>query len=385
MTHRERVATAIHHKEPDRVPLDLWGSDSRLLNQFYFKVLNHLGWEGYGERVRPGKTAEYVDYRLSDYLDVDFRHLHVGKPRGFEKYTDSDGNIFDEWGVGSKKVGEYTTVTRHPFREPDIAAIGKHRWPKIADPGRIEGLVGQARHWHEQTDYCITTTAPISGVILEVYQYLRGTEELFTDLHLHPKFAEALIEKIADLVAELYVYFVSPVAPYIAWVEFTTDFGTQNGPLLSPALYRRFFKKPMRRIFEAVKRAAPEAKIFLHCCGSIRRLIPDFIDTGVEILSSIQPLAKEMDSAELKKEFGRALVFHGGIDLQQALTGTLAGTIRETKRRIADYAPGGGYVAGPSNHFTSDVPVENFLALYRTAREYGRYPLPGKSAVAAQR
>jgi len=376
MTHRERVLTALKHQEPDRVPLDLWGSDSRLLNQFYFNVLKYLGWEGRGEMVRPGKTAEYVDYRLSDYLDVDFRHLHIGKPKSFRKHTDRDGTVFDEWGVGSKKIGEYTTVTSHPFREPDIAAIAKHRWPTVADPGRIEGLAAQARHWHEDTDYCITTTAPISGVILEVYQYLRGTEELFTDLYLHPKFAEALIEKIADVVAELYAYFVTPVAPYIAWVEFTTDFGTQHGPLISPMLYRRFFKKPMARIFQAVKRAAPQAGIFLHCCGSVRRLIPDFIDTGVDILSAIQPLAKDMDSAELKREFGRDLVFHGGIDLQQALTGTLADTVAETKRRLADYGPGGGYIVGPSNHFTSDVPVENFLAMYQTAREHGRYPLP---------
>ncbi len=201
MTHRERVLTALSHKEPDRVPLDLWGSDSRLLNQFYFKVLKHLGWEGLGEKVRPGKTAEYVDYRLSDYLDVDFRHLHIGKPKHFEKHTDAHGNTFDEWGVGSKKIGEYTTVTSHPFREPDVAAIAKHPWPRIADPGRIGGLAAQARHWHERTDYCITTTAPVSGVILEIYQDLRGTEELFTDLHLHPKFAAALLERIADVVA----------------------------------------------------------------------------------------------------------------------------------------------------------------------------------------
>jgi uroporphyrinogen decarboxylase len=86
------------------------------------------------------------------------------------------------------------------------------------------------------------------------------------------------------------------------------------------------------------------------------------------------------NSAEWKEEFGQALVFQGGIDLQRALTGTLAETIRETKRRIADYAPGGGDIAGPSNHFTSDVPVENFFALYRTARESGTCPLPRESA-----
>ena len=54
MTHRERVLTTLGHKEPDRVPLDLWGTDSRLLNQFYFKVLDYLGWKRKDEKVRPG-------------------------------------------------------------------------------------------------------------------------------------------------------------------------------------------------------------------------------------------------------------------------------------------------------------------------------------------
>lgn len=139
---------------------------------------------------------------------------------------------------------------------------------------------------------------------------------------------------------------MTPVAPYITWVEFATDFGSQHGPLVSPSLYRKFFKRPRARIFEAVKRAAPNAKIFLHSCGSVRRLIPNFIETGVEILSSIQPLAKDMHAAELNKEFGQALVFHGGMDLQRALTGKLAETVREVKRRIADYAPAAGISPG---------------------------------------
>ncbi len=375
MTHRERVLAAINHKEPDRIPLDLWGSDSRLVNQFYFDVLKYLGWEGYGEKVRPGRTAEYVDYRLSDYLDVDFRHVHIGKAKNFQKYTDADGNIFDEWGIGWRMVGEYTMVGKHPFPEPDIAAIKKHQWPKIKDPGRIEGLEAQVRNWHENTDFCITTATPISGVILEIYQYLRGTEEFFTDLYLNPKFAEAFINKIADVVAELYVYFLTPIAPYVTWVEFASDFGTQNGPFISPKLYRKFLKEPMKRIFDAVKEVAPETKIFLHSCGSVRKLIPDLIETGAEVLSALQPLAKDMDSAELKREFGQDLVFHGGIDLQQALTGTKEKTISETKQRIAAFAPGGGYIVCPSNHFTSDVPVENFFAMYATALECGKYPL----------
>jgi len=131
----------------------------------------------------------------------------------------------------------------------------------------------------------------------------------------------------------------------------------------------------MGRVISEVKKIAPEAKIYLHSCGSIRELIPEFIDIGIDILSGVQPLASGMNSAELKKEFGKDMVFHGGIDIQRALCGSVEDTINETKVRIADYAPGGGYICGPSNHFQNDVPVENFFALYKTAREYGKYPI----------
>jgi len=375
MTHRQRVRAALERKEPDRVPLDLWGCDSRLVDGLYFKVLEHLGWDQPGRLERPGKTAQYVDYRISDLLDVDFRHLTAGKPKNFEKHYDADGNVYDEWGIGYKQINEFWAITRHPFDQPDTSALRKHKWPVVRDPGRIEGLAEKARDWHENTDYAITTTTPVSGVIMDIYHYLRGTEQFCTDMYMHPKFAHALIEKIADIVTELYVYFITPVAPYLTWVEFASDFGTQAGAFMSEEMYREFLLKPMARIFDAVGKAAPQAKIFLHSCGSVRSLIPAFIDTGVDILSALQPLARDMDSAELKREFGQDILFHGGIDLQQALTGSKAQTIEETKRRIADYGPGGGYIFAPSNHFTSDVPVENFFAMYETALQCGTYPL----------
>ena len=131
----------------------------------------------------------------------------------------------------------------------------------------------------------------------------------------------------------------------------------------------------MKNVFSEVKKIAPNCKIFLHSCGSIRELIPEFIEMGVEVLSSLQPLDSQVDSAELKKEFGKDLIFHGGIDIQKALCGSIEDTIKETKNRIMDYGPGGGYICGPSNHFQVDVPVENFLALYVTARKFGTYPL----------
>ena len=140
-------------------------------------------------------------------------------------------------------------------------------------------------------------------------------------------------------------------------------------------MYRSFFKEPERRIFDRMKRISPKAKILLHSCGSVRRLIPDLIDAGVEVLSSLQPLTFEMDSFELKGEFGSELAFRGGIDMQKAMVGTREQVIEETKKRLEAFGPGGGYIAGPSNHFTSDVPVENFFAMYETALEIGAYPI----------
>lgn len=375
MTHRERVEAALNHREPDRIPIDMWATDSRLIDAFYFKVLEYLGWNDRGPLERPNKTAQFVDYRLGDRFDCDFRHLVAKRPAAFESWTDDEGNTYDEWGVGYRSIGEHSFISVHPFPAPDIGAIGAHRWPDMNDPSRCEGLAERARRWFEDTDYAITTTTPVSGLIMDIYQYLRGSDNFFMDLALEERFAHSLIGKIAELMEELYITFVTPVAPFLTIIEFASDYGTQHGLFISPEMYRKFLKDPERRIFERMKQIAPKAKICMHACGSVRRLIPDLIDAGVEILSSLQPLAFEMDSAGLKADFGSDLVFRGGVDLQKAMVGTRQDVVDETMRRIADFGPGGGYIAGPSNHFTSDVPVENFLAMYETFFANGAYPI----------
>jgi len=374
---RERVNLAINHKEPDRVPLDLWGTDSRLINEFYFKVLEHLGLDFPDEKskVRPGKSAEYVDYRIADLIGSDFRHIVIGKPENFKTYHNEEGMRFDEWGIGHVMKGSYSFIAYHPLADADISDIEKYRGPNIKDPGRIKGLDVQAKDWFENTQYSITTTGPISGFLKEYYEYLRGTENFFTDLYLNTALAERLLDKLADIFIEFYTYFITPVAPYLTWIEFESDFGMQDRPLMSGQLFRKFLKLPMQRVISGIKKVAPSAKIFLHSCGSIKEFMADFIDIGIDIISGIQPLARDMESDKLKKEFGKDIVFHGGIDIQRAICGSLEDAVQESKKRIADFAPGGGYIFGPSNHFQIDVPVENFLAMYKAAKDFGKYPI----------
>jgi len=263
----------------------------------------------------------------------------------------------------------------HPLAALRIEDIETHNWPDMSNPGRLRGLEEQARNWFETTDFAITATTATSGTIFEMCQYLCGMEDFLTSMYEEPDFAAALIEKVTDVLIELNVNYMRAVGPYIEWIEFASDFGTQSGPVISPACYRDFFLKPYKRLYDAVKETSPNVKIFLHCCGGVRPLIPLLMESGVEILSAIQPLAATMNSFELKEEFGDKLVFHGGVDIQQAIHGPLDELYEECKTRIQAFGPGGGYIFSPSNHFMDDVKVENFLKMYEYGKELGQYPL----------
>ncbi len=375
MNHRERVKTALDHKEPDRVPIDLWGSASRIINELYFKILQYLKIEDIPEKVRPGKTAEYVDYRISDMIDADFRHIVIGKPDNFSSYSDEKGFVYDEWGIGYKIIGQYPQIAFHPLADAEIGDIDKYKGPDIEDPGRIRNIGSEAKEWFTNTDYCITATAPCSGLAIDYCFYLRGQEQFFIDMYTNEKFAEKLLDKVSDIIAQLYVYYIETIGPYIEWVEYESDYGAQDRAYMSADKYRKLIKKPNAKVFESVKKVAPNTKVFLHCCGAIKELIPEFIDNGVEILNSLQPNAVGMNSFDLKKEFGKNIIFHGGLDIQGPICGSVDDAIKEAKTRVQAFGPGGGYVFASTNHFQPDTPVENFFAAYKAGKEYGRYPI----------
>ena len=373
MNSRERVRAVINREIPDRVPMDLWGCDSRMSTEQYLNVAKHLGFEELGERIRPGSTSEYEDYRVSDAIGSDFRHINIKKPDYFKSYTDDNGNIIDEWGVGRKLIGIHPSLTYHPLANATIEDLETYKWPDTTDLGRFRGLREQAKDWYENTDFAITATPITSGTIFELCQYLRGIEEFFIDLYDEPEFAMKLVEKVTDTLISLNSAYLREVGEFCEWIEFTSDFGTQNSPFISPASFDEFFLDAHKRLFTACKVAAPNIKIMLHSCGSVKKLMTGFVNAGVDILSALQPLANEMDSATLKAEYGDDLIFHGGVDIQQALLGSLADVDADVKKRIDAFGTNGGYILSPSNHFQHDVPVENFFRMYEFGKEYGVY------------
>ena len=149
-----------------------------------------------------------------------------------------------------------------------------------------------------------------------------------------------------------------------------TDFGTQRGLFISAQAYRDLFKPFHKRINDLVH-AKSKWKTFIHSCGAVTDLIPDFIEAGFDILNPVQCSAAGMDARRLKREFGRHVTFWGGgVDTQKTLPfGTPEEVYREVRERIDIFAPDGGFVFNSIHNVQSNVPTENILAMFREIRD----------------
>jgi uroporphyrinogen decarboxylase len=149
------------------------------------------------------------------------------------------------------------------------------------------------------------------------------------------------------------------------------DIAAQNGPLISPAAYRKLVKPRQARVLRAIKENSP-AKLIFHTCGAVDWALPDIIDMGADALNPVQVSAKGMDTARLKREFGRHLTFWGGIDTHHVLPfGSPAEVRQEVKKRVDDLAQDGGYVIGSVHIIQQEVPPENILAMAQAAHVFG--------------
>ncbi|OHD25286.1 MAG: hypothetical protein A2064_12580 [Spirochaetes bacterium GWB1_66_5] len=375
MTHRDRVLTAIQRREPDRVPLDLGSVGGWMVDGVYHDLLRLLALDDSVQPYRSGSSANYYDERILERFDIDFRHLWFSSPDRPNRRRLADGTVLDEWGILWSPTGSYPDV--FPLRDADLSDVEKHPWP-FPQPGwNLEALNLRARHLYKQTDYAIVGKGVLDGAgIFERCCYLRTYERFLTDLCVEERLAQALIDRVTEVELALWDLYLQAVGPYLHIVQRASDFGSQQSLLMSPELYRRFIKPADKKVFDFIKRRAPQARLWFHSCGAVRPLIEDFLDYGVEILNPVQPLAKGMASAGLKQDFGARLCFHGGIDLQKAMVGTREDVREEVIARVGALGAGGGYILAPANHLQEDTPAENVAELYLFAREYGTYPLP---------
>lgn len=383
MTSRERVLTALEHREPDRVPYDLTSTLVTGIHYIaYEKLRDYLGLEKKETELfdRVQGLARVHDDVL-ERLQVDTRGVLTGSPFGWElqlEETPDYEQFTDVWGITwrrPKPHGLYYDMVDHPLRGADLERVKKYKWPDPKDRHRLEGLKDEASRLAHTDCLVVLGTVGMTVGLLQTFQWLLGFEDSFYALAAEPELTHYIVGKLAELDIEFWEWAIPYLGDDIRVVLYADDYGMQTGPVFSYEMFVRYFKPWYARIFSVIKKQKPDLYIFFHSCGSSRYILGDLIESGVDIFNPVQYTSRDMEPAELKRDFGTDLTFWGGgIDTQRVLpNGTVQQVRDEVRRRIEDFAPGGGFVFNPVHNIQADVPPENIMAMWEALMEYGRY------------
>jgi uroporphyrinogen decarboxylase len=298
-----------------------------------------------------------------DIIGIDYKTIspkYVGRPLK----TYEDGRRETEWGIirGGYYGGQ---ALNHPLCEAETSKdIDKYDFPNPDDWDVIINEKDSAN----AMDYAIIggAWAPFFNDAAD----LMGMEQLFVNMIINPVVAEALIDKCFQIYYEISRRCFEKNKGVIDILFFGNDFGSQKALLISPEMWRKFFKKKIAEMFDLAHKSG--ALAFFHSCGAIKEIIPDLIDVGVDCLNPIQVSAGNMDPVELKREYGKHLVFFGGIDENEILCHASKQRVREETKRIIDILGSDGrYIVSASHDYLlPEVPAENIFAMYDEAKKY---------------
>jgi uroporphyrinogen decarboxylase len=381
LTSRERVQAVLNHEIPDRVPIVLGASNATGISlPTYRKIKQLLGVQSEEKYLYdwPELGAALLDEVVLERLHSDVRGVHDREPawvREKNRTREPGSPYFNSWGVGSVEGDPETWFPAiHPLADThSIDDIESYPWPDMNDPTRVAHVKAEAQKLADENKYAILAT-PWLAFPLERAYAMQRLDRFMLNLGRYPDFAEALLRKIADLCKTLMGHFLREIGENIDMIKIGDDLGMQNSLLMSPKMYRQIVK-PIHADYISFIKSHTKAKLFFHTDGDVFPLIPDFIDIGVDILNPIQTSAGKMsDLEELKKQFGKNIIFCGGIDTHRILPfGTPEEVRGEVKRVIEILGQGGGYMLASVHTILPDVPAENVLAMVDAAVEFGAY------------
>lgn len=384
MTSRERVLTALNHKEPDKVPLVIGADLTTGINiHVYHKLKNVLGIELEKKYLYnwPELAAAEIDEVVLKRLGSDVRGIQDRFPEEIyerNKTREPHSPYFDDWGVGQPEIepGVYYPGI-HPLAEAknidDI--LNYTQWPDMNDQSRFSHVRERALYLGKQNQYAIMA-APWLLFPFERACQLQGMEQFLINMSINHDFAREMLNKISDLCKMHMENFLKEIGDNIDIIAIGDDLGTQENLLMSPKMYRSILK-PIHADYISFIKDRTKAKIFFHTDGDVFSLIDDFIEIGVDILNPIQTSAGKMaDISVLKKRYGKEICFCGAIDTQRVLTYGSQDEVRNEVRRVINaLGMAGGYIVASVHTITREVPPENVLAMVDAIEEYGYYPL----------
>jgi uroporphyrinogen decarboxylase len=387
---RQRVLTAMQHRQPDRVPVDFLATP-----EIWERLVAHFGLDGaeidHGGYFSPEREAILrrleVDCRLVSYdmfCAPPGKALRVGgnidwwtslarsTPNRMWRQLMPDGTAYDIWGHHTRSVqnpsGFYEEFASWPLRAAQsVAELAQYAWPQ-PDWWDFSALRQAIAKINPQQTYHLRFRA---GTMFESAWQLRGMEEFLVDLASDPALPEYILDRITEVVVENTRRALETAGDLIDMVYFYDDMGAQTGLLISKNMWRKYIRPRHQKIIELAHSFGKP--VMYHSDGAIYPLLAELIDLGVDVLDPLQPNARDMAPARLKAEFGERLAFHGGIDIVETLPlKPPAEVIAEVTDRVQVMGENGGYILASSHHIQPDTPLENVLAMYQVELRYRR-------------
>ncbi len=415
MTSRERLDAALHHRQPDRIPIDFngtavtgmhvkcviglrrhYGLEDRLVK--VHEPYQMLGWidddlqaalgidvEGvYGPDTMFGyRNENWMPWRMDDGTEVlmsgNFRTTKDGNgdtlvyPRGDRTAPPSgrlpkNGFFFDtiirQEPLDENKLDPADNVEEYGPVDEAILAHFEKEGARAGATGR--GIIAS---------FGGTALGDIALVPAPGLTHPKGIRDI-EEWYVSTLTRRPYVHRVFELQTERALANLALIRERVgnqAQAAFVcgTDFGTQTSTFCSEAAYRELYLPYYRRINDWIH-AHTAWKSFKHSCGAVFSLIPAFIDSGFDILNPVQVSAKGMDARRLKAEFGRDLVFWGGgVDTQKTLAfGTPAEVRAQVLERCEIFGQGGGFVFNAVHNIQANVPVANVAAMFSALREY---------------
>ena len=422
MNSRERVQTALNHQIPDRVPLDLGsGPTTGMHVSSVYKLrqalqLNPPGtpvkvlepYQMLGEIQPDLMTALGVDvvglgspntmfgYPLADWKPwIFFDGTPVLVPGDFNTEPEANGDILmypqGDWSAppsGRMPAGGFyfdAIVRQQHFNEEQLDPLDNTEEFQLISEAELDYYEQEADRLFAGTDKAVLGNfggtgfgdiALVPAIQLKDPRGIRGLEEWYMSAVLRRDYVWAVFEKQCEIGLENLKRIHERIGEKISVVYISgADFGAQNGPFISPKAYRDLYQ-PFHKIINTWVHGNTGWKTFIHSCGSVLKLIPDFLDAGFDVLNPVQTSAAGMDPQTLADEFGdRATFWGGGVDTQHTLPfGTPDEIRKQVRERIRIFGQGGGFVFNPIHNVQAGVPVENLVALYEAVAEFRTYP-----------
>ena len=409
MNSRERVLAALNHQQPDRVPIDFGGHRSSGISAIaYAKLRQALELEPRPIRVYdPIQQLAIIDEDVLDRFHVDAIELGRGFAHEDEHWSDwtlPDGTPcqMPRWATPQREEGQWVLKAesgRVVGRMPDGAIYFEQcYWPYLEEddldrlpealadtvwvamrtpPGPLvlgkygdEAMVEGARRLRERSDRAIIGL--FGGNLLEIGQFLYRIDNFLMLLAGNPTRAHDFLDRILEIHLGNLEKFLGLVGRHIDVIMFGDDLGMQNGPQMSRAMYREFFKPRHAKMWRRAKELA-DVKVMLHCCGGVRPLLDDLIEAGLDTINPVQISCTGMDARGLKADFGDRITFWGGgCDTHKVLSfGTPEEVRRHVNEQISILNPGGGFVFQQVHNILADVPPENIIAMFDAVKGKG--------------